>query len=107
MFHNIVAVFFFFFFLLSHFVIKNKKKKKLLGQEKNLKAEKCLKKFLDYILQWYRTSDEKRFCIHFWKLDVIAKLKEQNERKNNITSITSKNVTAIFDNQFDITEEHN
>ena len=45
MFHNVVAVLFFCFFALTPLCAKKSEKKtKLLGQEKNLKAEKCLKK---------------------------------------------------------------
>ena len=35
-------------------------------------------------------------------MDVIAKLKEHIDSKNDITSIISKNVTTIFDHRFDI-----
>ena len=45
MFHNVVAVFFFFvFFALMSLCAKKSEKTKLLGQEKNLKAQKWLKK---------------------------------------------------------------
>ena len=59
---------------------------------------------LNYVLQSYLTGDQKNFGIHFWKLDVIAKLKDQNERKKNITLIISENVTTIYDHRFDIIE---
>ena len=65
------------------------------------------KKILNYILRWYLTGDRKHFGICFWKLDVIGKLKEQSERKNNITLIISENVTTIYDDWFYIIEKLN
>lgn len=64
-------------------------------------------KILNYILRWYLSGDQKNFDIHFWKLDVFDKLKEQSERKNNITLIISENVTTIYDDWFYIIEKLN
>ena len=38
-------------------------------------------KFLNYVLQWYLTSDQTKICICFWNLHINAKLKEKNEKK--------------------------
>ena len=37
-------------------------------------------KVLSYVLQWHPTGGQQNFGIHFWKLAVIAQLKEQNEK---------------------------
>ena len=47
------------------------------------------------------------YGIYFWKLGITSKAREQNASKNNITLIISKNVTTIYDHQFDIIEWHN
>ena len=49
----------------------------------------------------------KKNCIYFWKLDINAKLKEQNEKKDDITLSISKNFATIFDHWLDLIEAHN
>ena len=64
------------------------------------KTLKLPQNFLNYVLQWYPTADQKTFCILFWKLDV--KMKKKMASLNN-----SKNFTIIFDHQFNINEKQN
>ena len=63
----------------SHFVLKNKKEIAVGG--KTSISLKWPQKFLNYVTHWYLTNDQKRCFIYFWKLNVNAKLKEQNEKE--------------------------
>ena len=45
--------------------------------------------------------------IYFRNLDVNAKLKEKNEKKDDISLNISKNCTAIFDHRLDLIKTHN
>ena len=65
----------------SHFVLKNKKEIAVGG--KNSISLKWPQKFLNYVTHWYLTDDNFFFFffIFFWKLNVNAKLKEQNEKE--------------------------
>ena len=63
----------------SHFVLKNKKEIAVGG--KNSISLKWPQKFLNYVTHWYLANDQKRCSIYFWKLNVNAKLKEQNEKE--------------------------
>ena len=46
-------------------------------------------------------------CIYFRNLDVNAKLKEKNEKKDDISLNISKNCTTIFDHRLDLIKIHN
>ena len=83
------------------------RKNKIAGCGRKSKSLKWPQKFLKYVLQWYVTGDQKEFCIYFQKLEINAKLKEQNEKKNDITLNISKNSATIFDHRIDVIEEHN
>ena len=66
-------------FGMTSFCAKNSEKNRIAGWGKNLKLKIASK--VHYVLQWYLTDDQINFCICFWKFDVNAKLKEQNEKK--------------------------
>ena len=69
------------FFTMTLFSAKKLEKTKLLREEKKSKSLKWSQKFLNYVLQWYLTRDQKETCIYFLKIDINGKLKEQNEKK--------------------------
>ena len=45
-------------------------------------------------------------CIYFRNLDVNAKLKEKNEKKDDISLNISKNCTTVFDHRLDLIKIH-
>ena len=77
----------------------------MLGEKKKSKTLKWPQKFLNYVLQWYLTGDQKKIWIYFWKLE--NQIKGAKWKKSDITLNISKNFTTIFDHQLDVTEEHN
>ena len=60
------------------------RKSKIAGWGKKSKGWKMSQKVLNYVLQWHPTGGQQNFGIHFWKLAVIAQLKEQNEKNKTI-----------------------
>ena len=90
---------------MTSFSAKNWRKTLLLGEKKS-KSLKWPQKFLNYVLQWYLTGDQKKICIYFWNLDINAKLKEKNEKKKISLNI-SKKFAAIFDHRLDLIKAHN
>ena len=69
---------------------KIEKKNNIAGSGKKSKSLKWPQKFLNHVLQWYRSGDQKKICIYFWNLDINAKLKEKNEKKRNIFKYLKK-----------------
>ena len=90
-----------------HFLQKKLEKNYIAGWGRKSKSLKLPQKFLNYVLQWYLTGDQKKICIYFWNLHINAKLKEKNEKKNDISLNISKNFETIFDHRFDLIKAHN
>ena len=63
----------------SHFLLKNEKE--IAGGGKNSISLKWPQKSLNYVTHWCLTDDKKKKIIYFWKVNVNAKLKEQNEKE--------------------------
>ena len=57
--------------------------------------------------EWYLTGDPKKMCIYFWNWDINAKLKEKNEKKNDMALNIPKNFATIFDHQLDLFKTYN
>ena len=53
------------FFTMTSFYAKNSEKTKFSGWGKKSKSLKWPQNFFNYVLQWYLTGDQKRFCIYF------------------------------------------
>ena len=94
-------------FTMTSFSAKKLEKNNIAGWGKKSKSLKWPQKFLNYVLQWYLTGDQKKICIYFWNLHINAKLKEKNEKKNDISLNISKNFETIFDHRFDLIKAHN
>ena len=88
------------FFTMMSFCAKKLEKTKLLGEEKKLKSLKLPQQFLNYVLQRYLTSDQKKICIYFKKLNINPKLREENEKKkikkNDAPLNISKHLTKFL-----------
>ena len=94
-------------FTMTSFSAKKSEKNNIAGWGKKSKSLKWTQKFLNYVLQWCLTGDQKNICIYFWNLHINAKLKEKNEKKNDISLNISKNFETIFDHRFDLIKAHN
>ena len=79
----------------------------LLSQEKSLKLTMASKVPQSCSSVISNRWSKKKHCIYFWNLDINAKLKEKNEKKNDISLNISKNSTTIFDHQLDLINVHN
>ena len=86
---------------------KSEKKNNIAGWAKKSKSLKWPQKFLNYVLQWCLMGDQKETCIYFWNLHICAKVKEKNEKKDDISLNISKHFETIFDHQFGLFKEHN
>ena len=94
-----------FYYVLFYFHFLQKiRKNNIAGWGKKSKNLKWPQKFLSYVLQLYLTGDQKK--LHFWNLDINAKLKEKNET-SNISLNISKKLARIFDHQLDLIKAHN